>query len=214
MGIMSIWAGTVPVAAAWSQDVKLISFPEVGVPNTIPAGGTIYSYVKMYAIPGARLDADTKAGDWLVERPVPAGTELVPVNTRAAFKACAPYPGSLEANGPCFLDDDGNGTFDRQARDNITIERKLKPPVPYSLVDVSVLRSDAFKRVILFQGANSDSLRFSYREFNDDMARPAFTEELTIPREPFPAMIMLKNLQIEVLGVSGMGLQYRLIKVD
>ncbi|MGD9472067.1 MAG: hypothetical protein AB7V38_07900 [Novosphingobium sp.] len=45
------------------------------------------------------------------------------------------------------------------------------------------------------------------------MARPAFTEELTIPREPFPAMIMLKNLQIEVLGVSGMGLQYRLIKV-
>ena len=72
---------------------------------------------------------------------------------------------------------------------------------------------DAFRFVILFQGATTDTLRFSYREFKNDMARAAFTEELTIPREPFPQMMMLKNIQIEVLGVSGMGLRYKIVKV-
>jgi hypothetical protein len=67
---------------------------------------------------------------------------------------------------------------------------------------------------MLFQGATSDSLRFSYREFSNDMARPAFTEDLSIPREPFPSMIMVKNLQLEVLAVSGMGMRYRVVKAN
>lgn len=110
------------------------------------------------------------------------------------------------------MDDDGDGLFDRQATDDYNLAAKLKAPVPYSKIPISVSREDSFKRVILFQGATADSLRFSYREFSNDMARPAFTEELVIPREPFPAMIMIKNLQLEVLGVSGMGMRYRVIK--
>ena len=46
------------------------------------------------------------------------------------------------------------------------------------------------------------------------MARPTFTKELTIPREAFPATARIKNLQIELLGVSGMGLRHRIVKAD
>lgn len=91
---------------------------------------------------------------------------------------------------------------------------KIKIPAPYSAATIFAVRTDAFKEVILYQGATADSVRFSYRQFKDDLARPAFTEELTIPREPFPAMMMVKNLQIEVMAVTGMGLRYRIVKVN
>lgn len=202
----------VQVGAA-AQEVKIISFPEIGIDNTVPAGGDIYSRIKLYTIQGAQIDIDTKAGDWLLEQPVSAGTKLIQVASSTKFKACVPFHNSFDARGPCFIDDDGDGKFDRHAKDNITIARRFKTVVPYSKIPVSVSREDSFKSVILYQGANSDSIRFSYREFNNDMARSAFTEDIIIPREKFPTMILIKNLQIEIKNVSGMGLQYRIVDI-
>jgi hypothetical protein len=200
--------------SAYAQQVKVVSFPQVGAETTIPAGGEVYSYLSVYTIDGARIDADTKAGDWLLEQPVASGTQLVPVKTKTKFKGCVPLANTFEPAGPCFLDDDGDGRFDRHASDDSKRALKLKRPVPYTKMPISIVRADSFMRVILYQGATTDTLRFSYREFKDDMARAAFTEELTIPREAFPFMMRVKNLQIQVSAVSGMGLRYKLVRVD
>lgn len=201
-------------AGSGAQEMKIVSAPAIGEESTVGAGGDVYSFMRIYTIDGARIDVDTKAGDWLAEQAVPAGTMLVPVETTKKYKGCVPFSGTFEPSGPCFIDDDGDGRFDRHSRDQVVIFRKLKQPVPYTIVPVSIARADSFKRTILYQGATADSVRFSYREFKDDMARPAFTEELTIPREAFPTMARVKNLQIELLGVSGMGLRYRIVKAD
>lgn len=202
----------IPVSHA--QDIQIISKPEIGKENTVPAGEELYSFNRLYTVEGYQLDASTKAGNWLLETPVEAGTRLIPVSTTKAAKACVPQLGTFTPVGPCFIDDNGDGLFDRHSADEVTMFRKLKPPVPYSRTSLIVTREDNFKKIFLFQGATVDTLRFSYREFRNDLARPAFTEELSILREPFPAMIMLKNLQIEILNVSGMGLSYRVIKVN
>lgn len=199
--------------SAKAQDLQIIRFPEIGVDSTIAAGSEIYSYARLYTIDGVQLEVDSKAGSWMLEKPVARGTKLISVSTKAKFKACAPAPGELTGSGPCFIDDDGDGRFDRQSADEVEMARKLKVPAAYTKTKISVVREDAFKSVLLYQGATSDTLRFSYREFKNDIARPAFTEELTIPRETFPAMIMVKNIQLEVLGVTGMGLHYKVVKV-
>jgi hypothetical protein len=105
---------------------------------------------------------------------------------------------TLSANGPCFLDDDGDGRFDRQLGRNYDgIEAEGSSPVHKA---ACVRRGQGSGPLhILYQGATSDTVRFSYREFKNDLARPAFTEELTIPREPFPQMAMLKNVQVRYL---------------
>lgn len=196
---------------AEAQQMKVVSFPEIGVEAEVPAGGELYTFGRIYTIDGARLSAETRAGNWVSRPLLPAGTELVPVSTKVKFKACVPFPDTFEPKGPCLLDDDGDGIFDRQAGDDYETATRLKAPVPYTKAEISLARVDSFKRVFLFQGATSDSLRFSYREFQDNLARPAFTEDLTIPREQFPAVVMLKDLRLEVLGVSGMGLRYRVV---
>ncbi len=199
----------------YAQDVKVIITPDIGQEVTVPAGGDIYSISHIISVDGVELAEPAKAGSWMLESLYPAGTKLVPSSlTKAKLKACVPQKNTLEPSGPCFIDDDGDGLFDRRAGDEMEVARKFKTPVAYSPTTVSITGEKSFKQVILFQGATTDSLRFSYREFKNDMARPAFTEELTIPRETFPAMIMVKNIQLEILGVSGMGLKYRLVKVN
>ena len=209
--------GAIFVASAGTlsaQEMKVVSSPPIGQEMTVPVGEEIYSFIRLFTIGGYQIDADTMAGHWLLEAPVIAGTQLVPVTTTKAAKGCVPYPNSFKVEGPCFVDDDGDGTFDRHSGDETTMFRKLKRSVPYSSVSLTVAREDSFRRVILFQGATADTLRFSYREFTNDVARPAFTEELSVLRETLPATIMVKNLQIKVVRVSGMGLTYRIIKAN
>ena len=197
-----------------AQGSRLVTFPAVGVEATTPTGGELFTYGRLLTVKGAKLGDEVKAGNWLLEAVYTAGTDLIPVDTKASFKACIPYAGTLRASGPCFLDDDGDGRFDRHAGDEITRARKLRTPVPYTKAEVSVIQQDTLSFKILFQGGGSDNIRFSYREFSDDIARPAFTEELTIPREPFPQMIVLKKVQLEIIGLNGMGLRYRIVKLD
>lgn len=197
----------------FAQDAQLISVPEIGSESVASVGSELFSISRVYTIDGAKLEGDTGPGSYLRGRAVSTGTELVPVQTKAAYKACVPEEGTFDPDGPCFLDDDGDGKFDRQSTNDYNVAQRLRTPVPYSRLPISIYREDSFKRVFLFTGATVDSLRFSYREFSGGLARPAFTEELTIPRTELPFMVQLKDIQFEVLGVDGMGLRYRLVAV-
>jgi hypothetical protein len=197
-----------------AQELTLAHFPELGVESVVPAGGEVYSFTRVYTLNGARLEADSGPGSYLRGRSVSAGTELVPAKTKANFKACIPIKGTFEPDGPCFLDDDGDGQFDRQSTNDYNMAQRLKVPVPYSRLPISVYREDSFKRVFLFQGATQDSLRFSYREFSAGLARPGFTEDLSIQLAEFPFMIQLKDIQLEVLKVDGMGMRYKVVRAN
>lgn len=209
--VLTIAAMTLISAPALAEEptVELITFPAVGQPAVAAPGEELYLYWKKYTVDGAKISVKVKAGQWLVEDTIAAGTQLVRVESKSGFKACVPTEGTLIASGLCLLDDDGDGTFDRHTDGIIT--RRYKVPAPYVHSPISVSGVDALKRTILFSGATGDSLRFSYREFAGDIARPAFTEELTVPREPFPQLIRLKGHTFEITGLTGLGLQYRLV---
>ncbi|MGH6786657.1 MAG: hypothetical protein ACREBO_07485 [Novosphingobium sp.] len=207
---------TIAPAAAQSGEpvitAKLVTVPTRGESARAAAGDELFTYSRIYTTDGAVLEDRAKAGNWLLQDWYEVGTKLIPVSTKAKFKACVPATGTLDTyNGVCFLDDDGDGTFDRSAADFVSTATKLKSKARYSRVPVSVQRDDSFKFVLLYQGATADTLRFSYREFKNDMAREAFTEELTVPREPVPMMLRLKGRTFEIRAINGLGIEYRLI---
>lgn len=201
-------------SGAWAQDVQIVSHPELGILTSSPAGGEIYSIEKIYSIEGVQLNAEARTGSWLVELEMaPKGAQLIAVKGGEEYKACVPEAGTVIASATCLIDEDRDGKFEAYSMELRGKSKKLRAPVPYNAIRIGLDAKDDLKRVILYQGASSDSLRFSYREFKNDMARPAFTEELVIPREKLPAMIMIKNIQMEIISVTGMGLQYRIDKV-
>lgn len=194
------------IPASSDYGVTTVVTPDVGTTRTVGAGETVLHVQNRADYKVWALLDDGKAGPWLLTRKIPAGTRLYPVETSKAFKACVSPTGT----GGCFIDDDGDGRFDRQSEDTFQIFRKEKGNPRYGQVNASS-ESD-FEYVIKFSGADADTLRFSYREFKGDMARDAFTEELTIPREAFPQMIRLKSHVLRIDSVSGMGMAYTVVE--
>ena len=205
MRFLALAIALISTAALADTTAKLVTNPAIGVETTAAPGDEFYSYSRLYSSPAVKLISDTKIGMLWGKRTLPAGTVLLPIESKSKLKAC------VDGTGPCLYDDDGDGAFDRWGEDEVTIAPKLKVKAPYEAVTLQATQADNQRFVLLFQGATSDTLRFSYREFTGDIARPAFTEDLTVVREPFPAMIKLKGHVFEVLSLGGMGLRYRLV---
>ena len=112
------------------------------------------------------------------------------------------------ANGKCYADKDADGDLDKPGRDP---ESSEKVDVPYTTRRIHIdMLSDGFRTDLVYQGAGGGVLRLAYREFIDDMARPAFTQDLTydLPPDGSATTIAFQTLDIELIEANNMGLSY------
>lgn len=187
-----------------NAETKIGMEPPAQVVRTASVGSPIVEKFRIQTTTVAVTDADVVRGTITGNIKIDAGEPLYPVATKAKVKVCS-------ANGPCGLDDDGDGRFDRIALDDMVAALKLKEPVAYHIEERQVAAGDNFRQVISYLGISGDTLRLSYREFSNDMARPAFNEELTFPlAKGFPQQIAFKDLRMTILGIDGLGLRYRI----
>jgi hypothetical protein len=193
------------VGAPVLAETKVGMEPPVGVERTATIGSPVVEKFRFDAVKVGMADSDVVKGTLTGNITIRAGEPLYQVQSKARYKACS-------QSGPCALDDDGDGTFDRIALDDTVAALRLKAPVRYQIKDaVAPGSSGNFKQVVSYLGVSGDTLRFSYREFLNDMARPAFTEELTFPiTKTYPQGVAFKDVKMTILGIDGMGLRYRL----
>jgi hypothetical protein len=113
----------------------------------------------------------------------------------------------------CLYDKDGDGKFELFAYSKGDELRQLKEPVPYKTVSSSSATVGyAFRSVVTYLGSDGNSINLSYREFYNNYARPAFTEELKLPlMKAFPQQMRFKGTTINVLGVDGSGIRYAVV---
>ena len=68
-----------------------------------------------------------------------------------------------------------------------------------------------FEFRLIYLGTSGGALRVSYREFANDMARPVFTEELTVPLGiTFPQVIAVNDTKLVIHNIDAVGLDYEL----
>jgi hypothetical protein len=96
--------------------------------------------------------------------------------------------------------------------------KTLKPPFPkYEQsaaipidLDIDDLQGEhLFRKEVVYQGAAGGVLRLLYREFVNDLARPAFSQELTydIP-DGGPLTVFVKGLKMTVHSAGNEGMAY------
>ncbi len=113
-----------------------------------------------------------------------------------------------ESGNPCFEDADRDGDLDKAGKDP-GADKSKKVDLPYELVELQLdASSDGFRSELLFQGVGGGILHLAYREFVDDMARPAFTQLLSYDFEG-PTTIAFQTLEFEILEAGNMGIMYR-----
>lgn len=107
---------------------------------------------------------------------------------------------------------DGDGDFDRLAPNEIAGAKDLLPSIPYRRGQkfISTVGAGSFKNVLIYQGFAKGVLRVSYREFSNDFARAAFTEDYTFElSETYPQEVAIRNQVFEIEAVSAKGFTYR-----
>ncbi|TAL04287.1 MAG: hypothetical protein EPO08_01760 [Rhodospirillaceae bacterium] len=113
-----------------------------------------------------------------------------------------------------FIDADGDGAFEKTTvhADFAWRESEISPPLHYGpeLVASSSGRP-SFKYELLYQGISKGTLKLAYREFINDLARPAFSQDVVYDLATFPTTLTFRNLKIEISKADNDGITYRVL---
>jgi hypothetical protein len=114
----------------------------------------------------------------------------------------------------CLSDPQNTGYFSHFGIGAQVGSNKLEQPVKYRITPSEpVIKEDSFKYTALYQGKTKNSIKISFREFNNDMARPAFTQDIDYElNADGSTTIGFKGLRIEVIKATNMELTYKVIK--
>ena len=211
-----ILAGLAIVAGAsglHAQEMRDAVTPIVGTLSTATVGSTVYQRDHYRVLPAYTIAEPVVAKIIFARVNLPPETRLLQIESKTKLKACAAASIADFRNKlyqGCLMDDDGDGKFDRVAGNEVQGGKKLDHPIAYKQSEYIEPSSDSVKQVVIFLGSTKDTLRLSYREFVNDMARPAFTEEYTFPlAATFPQPVAFKDVKLTVTGIDGGGLHYK-----
>lgn len=196
--------------------------PGYGVETVASVGSHLLDRFDRLVLKGARVRYDVHVSLGMQGKiGIPAGSVLL-IRQKNPLEACTGEDGFsdriLTTGGACLKDTNMDGLFDRAEGPMVFSSRNIKQPVPYELVDLSVEglaglpqeERKSFRQTLTYLGVAAGSLRVSYREYTNDMARPAFTEELTFPLEvTYPQTITWRDTKFVLLELTGEGLRYR-----
>jgi len=190
------------------------NFPHIGTISTAPVGEVMFSQFRYWRKTGYALqdsatipigggNVQVNAGDFLVRATVEGKTAYC--TEKPAFKML------VGGKSACFVDRNSNGLFDtvKVASDVLWYSADLNSPLKYSQTEVIVPRADAKKMELVYQGLSKDVLRLTYREYFNDMARPAFFQDVTYDVAALPTDITFKSVRLHIIRAGNGGIEYQ-----
>lgn len=184
-----------------------VAVPEVNVNSSATAGSQMFERLTTTGLAAVQIDEDASFGQLFGKETVTAASMLAIARDDDRLVACQIV---YKYNVLCLTDLDKDGRFDKIEPDATLFSSKLNPPRPYHRGKaIPIPEGDTFKQNLVYLGMAGSTLRLSYREFINDMARPAFTEEVTFNLSgKYPETVAYKDLVIDVLGTGNAGLSY------
>lgn len=204
----------VSVVAVGCSAVKVVQpeykegyFPEVNKVTTVNVGQPMVTEYEYFSEKKAILMGNVSAGIMLARRDASKGMSLVPVTSDGIEVFCLP-PGGL--GSPCFRDEDNDKKFEWAYSlngYNALIEKMQITPVPYKKMQHKL--KDGFKYELLYQGLDEDVVKISYREYTENLARPAFRQEISYNlKSGGDTDIQFKDVNLTIHHADNMGVKY------
>lgn len=113
----------------------------------------------------------------------------------------------------CLIDVNNNNTFSHYAVRNEDKLYPLNKLIKYEAIQKIKYNEDSFKYQALYQGKIGNRVKISFREFKNDMARPAFTQDIEYQlKSNKPTIIGFKGLRIKIIKATNLNITYSVIK--
>ncbi len=183
--------------------------PELNQESSTDVGSTIYTEFDYQEIETIRLTESVKSS----MADIPANTSLTAM-TMDGVLVYQPY-GTVNFPGILLSDQNEDGKLDR-IKDISSMNsswRNLQPEVAYEEAESIPTQSGGFKLELVYQGLTDNQIKVLYREYNNNIARPAFTQNVEYELDnDGESLIAFKGARIEVLEASSTEIKYRVIK--
>lgn len=204
-------------STAQAQTIKDAILPALNTPAVAAVGETVYEKSHLTVLPAYVVDQAFSGKNVFALVTIRPGDKFIRIDSKSKLKACRSPSVETFLQGlydACLYDDDGDGDFDRYGANEVQGGKKLSTPIAYKPSEFINPTSGSLKQTVIYLGSTKDSLRLSYREFVNDMARPAFTEEYTFPlSSTFPQPVGFKGVKLMVTAIDGEGLHYSVTAV-
>jgi hypothetical protein len=208
-----------------STGVQILKTPELNIEKTVEIGENLYKKINQitYNTYKLTLDEDTESklfnGGFIKTHNLKitdkTNQPLYLWNNKKAMCINAGYDYTLKRPiKVCLVDKNDNGYFDMATYSYKIITYPLSNDAKYTVKPTPPsYNQDSFKYEALYQGKKGNSIKISFREFKDNMARPAFTQDIDYElNKDGTAMVGFKGLRIEILKATNMDITYKVIK--
>ncbi|HZK28247.1 MAG TPA: hypothetical protein VFD00_12005 [Thermoclostridium sp.] len=187
------------------------SFPEENLKTSASIGSEILFWEEYQLQKFATLEGELPTKIWKNKHKSQANAKLIELG----FKGGKIYCNDDRYNPFCLSDSNGDGNFDIVhiiGMSGLTNGSKISL-VPYKIKTEAVKDSKGFRYELVYSGVSGDVVRVMYREYKDDMARPAFTQELTYTlQEKSSTKIKFKSAEIDIHSAGNNQIDYTVIK--
>lgn len=116
----------------------------------------------------------------------------------------------------CLVDANQTNTFTHIVDniDDISDLKLLNCAIKYQIVSTPPRRDElSLEYQALYQGRIDNKIKISFREFKDDMARPAFTQDIEYElNKSGDTIVGFKGLRIKILKATNMDITYSVIQ--
>ena len=143
---------------------------------------------------------------WKGRGALPAGSILQKTEKEGVNYYCI-APGVMSSG--CLVDTNGDGSFDKAYTLNLysaPVNGGTIDPVPYKLSD-GVIQSGS-KYELIYQGINGSVVNISYREYSQDLARPAYQQDLNYTLESGDTQINFRDTRITIHSANNNQITY------
>jgi hypothetical protein len=192
--------------------------PELGLQSNAPVGAVIFQQYRYTSRTAYRLLDALNMGFKLGRITTASGEVLASANIGGKAAYCTQRNVYFDPLvGPqaiaCFIDSKQSGVFDRvtAAPGPVWFENELPNPLRYEKYEQFLARQDSFKYELLYMGVSNKTLRLNYREFVNDLARPAFYQDVSYDLSSLPASINFRSVRIEVISANNDSMNYRIL---
>lgn len=205
--------------------IQIQTIPELNKQQTIEIGENLYQKINQtfYDTYTVTLKEDTEAslfnGGFIRTRNLnkidKANQSLYLWNNKKAICFDAGYDYAMgRPIKVCLVDINDDSSFDVAAYSYKDITYPLTSNPKYTIQPKKPsYNQDSFKYVALYQGKSGNKIKISFREFKDDTARPAFTQDIEYELEKDGTSIVgFKGLRIEVLKATNTNITYKVVK--
>ncbi|CAN7262316.1 hypothetical protein LJR164_001181 [Phenylobacterium sp. LjRoot164] len=209
------WAVDNKMYAAGAAKTEVIQQPMPGRPAEADLGRSMVSFHRQTAIPAIRISTPVTSKEVGIQLNIPAGLlYLKGVNPEGKFYQSDSFVEVVSLGvslphefGGLFVPNDTSKPM--YTYRYMAFGPKLRPvgQIPYEPATYVENGKVSFRVEFIYTGVANNILSATYREFRDDMARPAFSQDLKYDISQ-DKVIGFKGARIEVLSAGNVGIKY------